>query len=55
VPAKNPAPRTIPTLRGKSSVSWGLDEKIIWAWVFTLPTTAAMGGAFYFVLHLLNG
>lgn len=40
--------------RGKSSVSWGLGEKIIWAWVFTLPTTAAMGGTFYFILHLLE-
>ncbi|MFO0903949.1 MAG: inorganic phosphate transporter [Pirellulales bacterium] len=41
--------------RGMSSVRWGLGEKIILAWVFTLPTTAAVGGAVYWVLHITVG
>lgn len=41
--------------RGMSSVRWGLGEKIILAWVFTLPTTAAVGGAAYWVLHVSTG
>ncbi|MFO0870100.1 MAG: inorganic phosphate transporter [Pirellulales bacterium] len=41
--------------RGMSSVRWGLGEKIMLAWVFTLPTTAAVGGAVYWVLHVTIG
>lgn len=33
--------------RGLSAVRWGLGEKIVLAWVFTLPSTAALGGALY--------
>ena len=36
--------------RGMSSVKWGLGEKILLAWVFTLPSTAALGGALYWIL-----
>lgn len=39
--------------RGMSSVRWGLGEKIIWAWIFTLPSTAALGGALFWLLHVL--
>lgn len=39
--------------RGMSSVRWGLGEKIILAWVFTLPATIAMGGGLYWVLAKL--
>lgn len=38
--------------RGKSSVSWGIGEKIILAWIFTLPSTATMGGVFYWMLKV---
>lgn len=41
--------------KGMSSVRWGLGEKIILAWVFTLPTTAAMGGGIFWVLHVTTG
>ncbi len=36
--------------RGMSSVRWGLGEKILLAWVFTFPSTIAMGGGLYWVL-----
>jgi PiT family inorganic phosphate transporter len=41
--------------RGMSSVRWGLGEKIILAWVFTLPATATLGGMLYWLLsHILG-
>jgi PiT family inorganic phosphate transporter len=41
--------------RGLSSVRWGLGEKIVLAWVFTLPSTAAFGGALYWLLSIMMG
>lgn len=38
--------------RGPSGVRWGLGEKIILAWVFTLPITAATGGALFYAYSL---
>ncbi|MBI1902793.1 MAG: inorganic phosphate transporter [Planctomycetia bacterium] len=38
--------------RGMVSVRWGLGEKILLAWIFTLPATATLGGAIYWVLTL---
>jgi len=34
-----------------SAVKWGVVQKIVWAWVLTLPTTAMLGWS---VLHLLK-
>lgn len=39
--------------RGMSSVRWGLGEKIVLAWVFTLPSTIMMGGMLYWGLAKL--
>lgn len=39
--------------RGMSSVRWGLGEKIVLAWVFTLPSTIMMGGGLYWVIAKL--
>ena len=39
--------------RGMSSVRWGLGEKIVLAWIFTLPSTIMMGGVLYWVLSKL--
>ncbi len=39
--------------RGVSSVRWGLGEKIVLAWVFTLPSTIMMGGGLYWLLAKL--
>ena len=41
--------------RGLSSVRWGLGEKIMLAWIFTLPITAAVGGALYWLLAVTIG
>jgi len=41
--------------RGLSSVRWGLGEKILLAWVFTLPSTAALSGALYWLLAVMMG
>ncbi|HKP56584.1 MAG TPA: inorganic phosphate transporter [Polyangiales bacterium] len=36
------------------SVRWGIAARILWAWVFTIPASAAMAVATYFVLRLLG-
>lgn len=41
--------------RGMSSVRWGLGEKIVLAWVFTLPSTIAMGGVLYWIFSRAIG
>ncbi len=35
---------------GINSVKWGMAKKIIWAWVLTIPASAAMGALIYFVI-----
>ena len=35
-----------------SAVRWGVAGRIVWAWVLTIPAAAAIGGLFYFLLHL---
>ena len=34
------------------AVKWGLVERIIWAWVLTLPTTGLLGYGIVRLLHL---
>lgn len=43
----------IGSTRGMSSVRWGLGEKIVLAWAFTLPITAALGGGLFWLLSSL--
>src|SRR5579872_4866811 len=38
--------------KGISGVRWGLGEKILLAWVFTLPITAATGGTLFYFYSL---
>jgi len=38
-----------------SAVRWGVTLQIVWAWIFTLPGAAFIGGAFYFIFGLLVG
>ncbi len=40
--------------RGMSTVKWGLGEKIVLAWIFTLPITAALGGTIYWLLKIFG-
>jgi PiT family inorganic phosphate transporter len=32
-----------------SAVRWGVTLRIVWAWIFTIPGAAVIGGVFYFV------
>lgn len=36
-----------------SSVRWNYARRIVWAWVFTIPTAAVAGGLVYFLLNLI--
>ena len=36
-----------------SAVRWGVTLKIVWAWIFTIPGAALIGGSFFFLLRLL--
>lgn len=36
--------------KGVNSVRWGLGQKILLAWIFTLPSAMVMGGAMYWIL-----
>jgi inorganic phosphate transporter, PiT family len=36
------------------SVRWGIAARILWAWVFTIPASAAMAIATYYVLRLFG-
>jgi len=38
-----------------SAVRWGVTFNIIWAWILTIPFSAAMGGVIYFVLRHILG
>jgi PiT family inorganic phosphate transporter len=32
-----------------TAVRWGVTVRIVWAWIFTIPTTALLGGLIYFL------
>ncbi|MDB5998686.1 MAG: putative phosphate transporter, partial [Rhizobacter sp.] len=36
-----------------SAVRWGLASNIVWAWIFTIPVTAVIGAAFYWLSLVL--
>jgi PiT family inorganic phosphate transporter len=36
-----------------SAVRWGVTLKIVWAWIFTIPGAALIGGSFFFLFRLL--
>ena len=35
-----------------SAVRWGVTTRIVWAWIFTIPAAAAIGGMIYFLTRL---
>ncbi|MBE7464574.1 MAG: inorganic phosphate transporter [Planctomycetes bacterium] len=41
--------------RGLGAVRWGLGQKILLAWIFTLPSTMALGGGLYWTLWAAGG
>jgi PiT family inorganic phosphate transporter len=43
------------TIQRPKSVRWGLAANIVWAWVFTLPASAFVGGLSYLLIQKLTG
>jgi PiT family inorganic phosphate transporter len=37
-----------------SAVRWGVATRIVWAWVLTIPASAAVAGAVLYLAHLIN-
>jgi inorganic phosphate transporter, PiT family len=37
--------------KGASAVKWGVTTKIFWAWILTIPVSAAIGGIMYFFFN----
>jgi PiT family inorganic phosphate transporter len=38
-----------------SAVRWGVAGRIVWAWIFTIPASALMAAASWYLLHALQG
>lgn len=38
-----------------SAVRWGVAERIVWAWIITIPLSAAMSGAMFWILDAAIG
>jgi PiT family inorganic phosphate transporter len=43
------------TIKGMRAVRWGVGQKIILAWVFTLPSTSVLAGFLYWILAIQFG
>ena len=39
--------------RRLSAVRWGIAGQIVWAWVLTIPASAAIGAASFYLIHLI--
>jgi PiT family inorganic phosphate transporter len=42
------------TTRGASAVRWGVARNVVWAWVLTIPFTAAIAALIYLPIRLLH-
>jgi PiT family inorganic phosphate transporter len=40
--------------RGIHTVKWGVATRVVWAWVFTIPASAGIAAATWFVFHALG-
>lgn len=40
-------------IKGISAVKWGVTTNIFWAWILTIPVSALIGGAMYFLLQVI--
>ena len=38
-----------------SAVRWGVAQRIVWAWVLTIPMAALMAAGAWWLLHLITG
>ncbi len=43
------------SLKRASAVRWGVATRIVWAWVLTIPASAAIAGGAYYVIQLFGG
>ena len=41
--------------RRLSAVRWGIAGKIVWAWVLTIPMSAAIGALMFWIWNVLGG
>ena len=39
-------------VRGVNAVKWGVAERILWAWILTIPAAAFVSGTFWYITHL---
>ena len=39
--------------KGVSAVKWGVTTNIFWAWILTIPVSALIGGAMYYLLQVI--
>jgi inorganic phosphate transporter, PiT family len=42
------------SLKRLSAVRWGVAGRVVWAWVFTIPSTAALSALLWWVLQLIG-
>ncbi|MEY4094852.1 MAG: Low-affinity inorganic phosphate transporter 1 [Acidobacteriota bacterium] len=40
--------------RRLSAVRWGVAGQIVWAWILTIPASAAIAAAFFYLFHLIG-
>jgi inorganic phosphate transporter, PiT family len=40
--------------KGVSAVKWGVTTNIFWAWILTIPVSAIIGAAVYFILNVIS-
>jgi PiT family inorganic phosphate transporter len=36
-------------------VRWGVAQQIVWAWILTIPMSALIGAAVYWIVRLCGG
>ena len=41
--------------RRLSAVRWGIARRIVWAWVLTIPASAAISAGVYWLVHRVGG
>ncbi|HEY8849914.1 MAG TPA: inorganic phosphate transporter, partial [Thermoanaerobaculia bacterium] len=41
--------------RRLSAVRWGVAQQIVWAWILTIPMSALIGAAVYWIVRLCGG
>jgi PiT family inorganic phosphate transporter len=43
------------SIQRMKAVRWGLAKNILWAWILTLPLSAAVGGLAFAIIHAVSG